>query len=600
MQEALSLVAEIVTALSTIAAIAPGVAKLLGLEIAAFPKKGPRLWGLFWLTFAIAIGVGQFLVHGRRTQELVAESKVDPQVPITGDMPRVTQEAAPAVVRVVDGWLAVVPGESTRRFVVKSSSGFFVDPNGYIVTSANVMTGDTVDAERYGRKRLLEQIQADAESPLHGLNDNDLLWRLNKVQMKKFSYVFLPDGRPLHYEEKVSSSGIAVLKVRMDNDQNPPTLLLLADDEQVHVPDQVWAFGYNTPADEMQGLGVFDQSAPLDVAVNSGTISAKRKDTESGPLLQTTIPITEGELGSPVVNEAGKVVAIATLAASGKVSILSAASTITEVLRDAGASNQLSQTNTVYSRALDELADAEYGVAIKDLERVKRLFPSHKQASELLERALVRRDIAESRSLQWSSLVVFGLTIGFGALLVAGIFTARWLRSRELATSLVDAAQRLRLTLRTRAPTSQPVGRFHEAASAPRARPAPSAPASASSLKETRSVQADDGPVLAMLLAEHGVLSGQNFPVGPHGITVGRDPAHSQITLSDPLVSGAHVWIGLKDGKLLAIDNHSRNGTYLNDMNRGRITTAELHQGDMLIVCDRAVGEFRVLSSSVP
>jgi FHA domain-containing protein len=46
------------------------------------------------------------------------------------------------------------------------------------------------------------------------------------------------------------------------------------------------------------------------------------------------------------------------------------------------------------------------------------------------------------------------------------------------------------------------------------------------------------------------------------------------------------VWIGIEQGKLVAIDQGTTNGTYLNDITRGRITRAELRDGDVVIVSE--------------
>ncbi|MEO9158207.1 MAG: FHA domain-containing protein, partial [Kofleriaceae bacterium] len=47
-----------------------------------------------------------------------------------------------------------------------------------------------------------------------------------------------------------------------------------------------------------------------------------------------------------------------------------------------------------------------------------------------------------------------------------------------------------------------------------------------------------------------------------------------------------HVWIGIENGKLVAIDQGTTNGTFVNDIGRGRITRAELRDGDVVIVSE--------------
>ncbi len=68
------------------------------------------------------------------------------------------------------------------------------------------------------------------------------------------------------------------------------------------------------------------------------------------------------------------------------------------------------------------------------------------------------------------------------------------------------------------------------------------------------------------------------------GIVVGRQPGVAHVLVNDHRASGKHVWIGIENGKLVAIDQGTTNGTYINDMARGRITRAELRDGDSVIV----------------
>jgi pSer/pThr/pTyr-binding forkhead associated (FHA) protein len=83
-----------------------------------------------------------------------------------------------------------------------------------------------------------------------------------------------------------------------------------------------------------------------------------------------------------------------------------------------------------------------------------------------------------------------------------------------------------------------------------------------------------------------GQLVGQRFSLTATGIIVGRQPGVAHVLVNDHRASGKHVWIGFENGKLVAIDQQTTNGTYINDVQRGRITKAELRDGDTVIVGD--------------
>lgn len=87
------------------------------------------------------------------------------------------------------------------------------------------------------------------------------------------------------------------------------------------------------------------------------------------------------------------------------------------------------------------------------------------------------------------------------------------------------------------------------------------------------------------LHAVSGPLKGQTFAVNINGFTIGRDRAQAEVVVEDPSVSKRHVWVGVKDGAVTAIDQSSTNGTYLNSVST-RIGQVRLTPGDTLILSD--------------
>ena len=81
-----------------------------------------------------------------------------------------------------------------------------------------------------------------------------------------------------------------------------------------------------------------------------------------------------------------------------------------------------------------------------------------------------------------------------------------------------------------------------------------------------------------------GELTGQRFALTATGLIIGRQPGVAHVLVNDHRASGKHVWIGLDNGVLVAIDQNTTNGTYINDVGRGRITRAALRDGDVIIV----------------
>lgn len=91
-----------------------------------------------------------------------------------------------------------------------------------------------------------------------------------------------------------------------------------------------------------------------------------------------------------------------------------------------------------------------------------------------------------------------------------------------------------------------------------------------------------------MLQCTGGALEGQHFIIEESGLYIGRDPAMSQVAISDNRISKRHVRIIPRDGKVMAIDQSSTNGTFLAKNPGERITEVELKRGDTIILGDGA------------
>lgn len=90
-----------------------------------------------------------------------------------------------------------------------------------------------------------------------------------------------------------------------------------------------------------------------------------------------------------------------------------------------------------------------------------------------------------------------------------------------------------------------------------------------------------------------GALEGKTFEVPADGFFIGRDSHASQVVIPDPRVSKSHLWVGWKNGKVTVVDQESRNGTFINDTALPKITEAELHDGDVIILGEANVARLQ-------
>lgn len=90
------------------------------------------------------------------------------------------------------------------------------------------------------------------------------------------------------------------------------------------------------------------------------------------------------------------------------------------------------------------------------------------------------------------------------------------------------------------------------------------------------------------LVGLSGGMEGRQVAIDEEGFVIGRDQRTAQLVISDPRVSKRHVWIGVREGEVWAIDVGSTNGTYLNVPKSDRITEVKLTPGDILILAEDA------------
>jgi S1-C subfamily serine protease len=564
---------------------------------------------------------------------------------------RLAVQTKPAVVRVVAGFLIDVDqgqGRSERRYLGGHGSGFFISPDGYLVTNAHV-----VEFVQQGEDKAHARIVADFVAQLAREKGVDLA-KVPAAQRqeidravgqavrlaKKVSVIILPNGDQLVYDIKVfgtpvglaGSKDVAILKVQT---RNAPTLML-GDESTVEIQDKIYAIGYPGAADDL--VGVLDEKAMLEATITDGNVSARKKTSDGVPVIQVTTVISPGNSGGPALNEGGQVVGLATFKAAQAegYNFLVPASTVKEFLKQAGVTNEDSLTNQAFRSGLALHWEHRYTEAIKEFEEVRNLFPAHSEVGRLITEAqeLKRqgKEVVPETSSNTTG-ILFGV-VG-GSALLAGLVYLLVRRGRHAPARAAPPGWHpgahpghphagypnagppgppVHAAHPGSGPAQHPVHAAHPG-SGPAQHPAHAAhpgsgpaqhpghagaamaqAAPGSGPQKTIAVSPNaGGAALAGLVCVRGLLRGQHFSLGAHGVVIGRQAGTAQVVIPDGRVSSKHVWIGFQDGVLMAIDQGSTNGTYVNDMGRGRITRTELRHGDTVIVSEPDVLTLNVL-----
>ncbi|MEK6299878.1 MAG: trypsin-like peptidase domain-containing protein [Acidobacteriota bacterium] len=522
---------------------------------------------------------------------------------------RLAMRAKPSVVRIVDGWSAEFVWPPTGKVyafsVWSKGSGAFINPNGYIVTNAHV-TESTHAGEAKGREMMfryfVRYLARDyRKDPDAVLNNGSMVYAISQKavlrSLTSIHVVITPDGSAFPFEIKAfgapigQGKDVSIIKIEVKN----APVLKFGDSDKVQLQDHISVFGYPAAADTEEG-GALSKESFLEASITDGRISARKNSSDGAPVLQVSAPATHGNSGGPVLNDKGEVIGLLTFRGDkvggqevSGFSFIVPTSTVTEFVRQAGTTNEEGLVDRRYREGLELYWDGSYSKAIARLEEVKRLFPQHSEVSRLIRDS--QQAIAEGKEKSWMFSPVGLVVVGGGALLfllVAGggvVFLVMLMRKKPKPTEPSLA----------HAPSQQPASHMQGGPAAAHSRPpyaGSGKPLQAPAMSATAAAAKTASLSLGSITCTSGTLDGKRFEITPEGIFIGRDGSLSQIVITDERVSKRHVWIGPRKGQVVATDQGSTNGTFLNSLGSARIQEVPLNPGETLIICAADVARF--------
>ncbi|HEY1556618.1 MAG TPA: trypsin-like peptidase domain-containing protein [Kofleriaceae bacterium] len=543
------------------------------------------------------------VVSTRRVRALAIGLVLAASVAAHADEPSEEQKIAltakPAVVRVWGAYVAKyqLGNNSLQVAIGGSGTGFFITPDGYIATNAHVVA-DVKDGEAAAKvalnKEFIKELQRQAGPELSRMSAADqqrLLAMVQLVDLKKLVYVVLQNGDKLPYEVKQfgapgTGKDCAIIKV---NTQDAPTLPI-GDSSKSQIEDHITVIGYPGVADQKDLL---DDKSQLEPTFTDGAVSALKKTGDGDPILQTSTSITHGNSGGPAIDQHGNVVGLATFGTDVQgFNFLVASATLMDFAKAGNITPKQGDTDTNWREGLEHYWADEYSDAIKSFEQVEASFPQHSEAVRLVQLSLQAQKDGKEKKPGTSTGVIVGVIVGIVAALVVVVLVvarkkpgAGQMQGRPPMGPQGPMGPGMPMQ-----PGMQPQQQMYGRAPAG-ATPGPQA------VPKTVAIQQPGGSggyaptafaslAIGSLSCTRGRLMGQRFALTATGIIVGRQPGVAHVLIDDQRASGKHVWIGIENGKLVAIDQGTTNGTYVNDIARGRISRAELRDGDIVIVSE--------------
>ncbi len=224
-----------------------------------------------------------------------------------------------------------------KHRIVSSGTGFFVTGDGYIITNCHVIDRDSAFIRR---KFILSTFQEVTEANIRSLQTSwamtltdeqrNLLYNAYSFIYSQVSSMILFDlkkeisvlyrvdsdnnqslkikkpARVILKGKPMPGKDVAVLKI--DSVREMP-VLPVSTEQIARIGEQVLVYGYPEPVTSNTYLA---KETSIEPTLTAGIVSAIKKSIGGWPVFQMDAVITHGSSGSPVCNNEGKVIGLAT------------------------------------------------------------------------------------------------------------------------------------------------------------------------------------------------------------------------------------------------------------------------------------------------
>lgn len=350
-----------------------------------------------------------------------------------------------------------------RHRILSSGTGFFITGDGHLVTNAHIIDRDSAFIRR---KFTLSTFQEVTDANIRSLESSwemvlsdeqkNLLNNAYGVIYSQVSSMILFDlkreiyvqfRRDNNQDESLTKrmparliikgnpmpgKDIAVLKV--DSIAQLPTLAL-SGDNIARIGEQVLVYGYPEPVTSNAFLA---KETNMEPTLTMGIVSAVKRSVGGWPVIQMDALITHGSSGSPVCNNKGEVIGLATFGSleTNKEDLAMGfnfaipVSIIRDFLDSVDIVPQMSKASVVFNKGLDFFYKGYYIKARSRFETVSKLTDNYPQLSYYLEASGKRLDAGEDRDTALQKVIFRIMAI---TMVLGGVFIYyRWQRNKRV------------------------------------------------------------------------------------------------------------------------------------------------------------------------
>lgn len=475
----------------------------------------------------------------------------------------------PAVAMIYSGMFVKAQLKGGQTFELPnygSGSGFFINPDGYLVTNGHVVdiyVKYMADKDGYAQKVLKDAIiqqiivefkKSQGREPSGQVLDAAYKQFIQDQQPRitehgAINYVMLSNSETFRFEVKKFSPSIpdggkdiSVLKIEREN----CPVIMLGDSSQLALQEPIFVIGFPGVVDP-QRFPLLGKENTLKSSITRGSISALKTDFKNMSVIQHDAATSPGNSGGPAVDIKGRVVGVHSYAATEYdgfkfcVPINSAK----EFIRETGIeTNKLSEFSTVFNKLMDAVWNEEWfdarGYVATALAYMKNE-PDLEKMQQMILTRINEMGFLEKIWRQNKAIVIIVMVLIVLILVVLKIAFSPSVPVRE---------------------TAAPYGGGGGGGGGEPVIPA-SPPVEKTKAGET------DGTVLEGEVAGSVtvLVKGEDkgtFNIASNGIIIGRDPMTVNVHITDSIVSKNHLKIVPRGDKFFLVDLGSTNGTYVN------------------------------------
>ena len=466
----------------------------------------------------------------------------------------------PAVVLIYSGMFAKVAlkgGQQIELPQYGSGSGFFINPEGYLVTNGHVvdiyqkyMNDKAGYAQEVLNKAIIERIVSDyKQTKGREPSQEELQKEFQKFMSEQqpqvvdhgaINYVVMSNQETHRFEVKKFSPSIpeggkdiAVLKIERDN----CPVIMLGDSTKLALQQPVFTIGFPAVVDP-QRFPLLGRENTLKSSITRGAISALKTDYKGMSVIQHDAATSPGNSGGPTVDIHGNVVGVHSYAATeyDGFKFCVPVNTAKEFILDAGVTiNNTSEFTKVFNALMDAVWKGDWFEARTQVTTALAYMENEPGLKDLQKKILQR-------------------------ISAMGFFEKIWRQNKVVVIIAVVLILLILVVLKMSLGTS--TGAEH--AQAPGKEPGV-----AGAAMDKTIAAGEDGTVLEGDIAGTMtvIIKGEEF--GTYNITttptiIGRDPRSSTVVLQNELVSKNHLKIIPKGDQFFIVDLGSTNGTYVN------------------------------------